>query len=287
MTANKLHFLEDRWDEAVASKLDAPELASLSLQSPWLRSSPDQLRRRQHQFQDRRDRPARWPAEKSSMGQGLRRRSRQHQAFRLSPRSISIRSSRWPTATKASPARRRNRCDVSALHLRQQSCRCFHRYTPLHGFLPFPHVDHLHPDWGIALAASANGLAEDGAIQQAVWPQNSLGSVAAPRLRARDDACATQSPPSPVVTALSSAVTASSLGARHAAGKLPQHHHHHRPDRTVPRRTHAAANGNAAFGGAISTQAHVDRASLADETNARTSAVAFHGQSFEYDRHLH
>jgi rhamnulose-1-phosphate aldolase/alcohol dehydrogenase len=31
--------------------------------------------------------------------------------------------------------------------------------TPLHGFLPFPHVDHLHPDWAIALAASANGPA--------------------------------------------------------------------------------------------------------------------------------
>jgi rhamnose utilization protein RhaD (predicted bifunctional aldolase and dehydrogenase)/NAD(P)-dependent dehydrogenase (short-subunit alcohol dehydrogenase family) len=30
--------------------------------------------------------------------------------------------------------------------------------TPLHAFLPFNHVDHLHPDWGIALAASANGL---------------------------------------------------------------------------------------------------------------------------------
>jgi len=29
--------------------------------------------------------------------------------------------------------------------------------TPLHAFLPSPHVDHLHPDWGIALAASANG----------------------------------------------------------------------------------------------------------------------------------
>src|SRR5579875_2049903 len=29
--------------------------------------------------------------------------------------------------------------------------------TALHGFLPAPHVDHLHPDWGIALAASANG----------------------------------------------------------------------------------------------------------------------------------
>jgi rhamnose utilization protein RhaD (predicted bifunctional aldolase and dehydrogenase)/NAD(P)-dependent dehydrogenase (short-subunit alcohol dehydrogenase family) len=31
--------------------------------------------------------------------------------------------------------------------------------TPLHAFLPFNHVDHLHPDWAIALAASANGRA--------------------------------------------------------------------------------------------------------------------------------
>src|SRR6266516_3394813 len=30
--------------------------------------------------------------------------------------------------------------------------------TPLHGFLPFAHVDHLHPDWGIALAAAGNGI---------------------------------------------------------------------------------------------------------------------------------
>jgi rhamnose utilization protein RhaD (predicted bifunctional aldolase and dehydrogenase)/NAD(P)-dependent dehydrogenase (short-subunit alcohol dehydrogenase family) len=29
--------------------------------------------------------------------------------------------------------------------------------TPLHGFLPYRHIDHLHPDWAIALAASANG----------------------------------------------------------------------------------------------------------------------------------
>src|SRR6516164_935015 len=29
--------------------------------------------------------------------------------------------------------------------------------TPLHALLPVPHVDHLHPDWAIALAASANG----------------------------------------------------------------------------------------------------------------------------------
>lgn len=29
--------------------------------------------------------------------------------------------------------------------------------TPLHAFLPFAHVDHLHPDWAIGIAASANG----------------------------------------------------------------------------------------------------------------------------------
>ena len=29
--------------------------------------------------------------------------------------------------------------------------------TPLHAFLPFAHIDHLHPDWAIALAAAANG----------------------------------------------------------------------------------------------------------------------------------
>ena len=29
--------------------------------------------------------------------------------------------------------------------------------TPLHGFLPFKHVDHLHPDWAIAIAACHNG----------------------------------------------------------------------------------------------------------------------------------
>jgi rhamnose utilization protein RhaD (predicted bifunctional aldolase and dehydrogenase)/NAD(P)-dependent dehydrogenase (short-subunit alcohol dehydrogenase family) len=29
--------------------------------------------------------------------------------------------------------------------------------TPLHAFLPAKHIDHLHPDWGIAVAAAANG----------------------------------------------------------------------------------------------------------------------------------
>jgi rhamnose utilization protein RhaD (predicted bifunctional aldolase and dehydrogenase)/NAD(P)-dependent dehydrogenase (short-subunit alcohol dehydrogenase family) len=29
--------------------------------------------------------------------------------------------------------------------------------TPLHAYIPYDHVDHLHPDWAIAIAASANG----------------------------------------------------------------------------------------------------------------------------------
>jgi rhamnose utilization protein RhaD (predicted bifunctional aldolase and dehydrogenase)/NAD(P)-dependent dehydrogenase (short-subunit alcohol dehydrogenase family) len=46
--------------------------------------------------------------------------------------------------------------------------------TPLHAYLPFPHVDHLHPDWAIALAASRNGrekLAEYNRrfAQQLIW----------------------------------------------------------------------------------------------------------------------
>jgi rhamnose utilization protein RhaD (predicted bifunctional aldolase and dehydrogenase)/NAD(P)-dependent dehydrogenase (short-subunit alcohol dehydrogenase family) len=38
--------------------------------------------------------------------------------------------------------------------------------TPLHGFLPFPHVDHLHPDWAIALAACANGPSQMARLEQ-------------------------------------------------------------------------------------------------------------------------
>ncbi|MBM3735845.1 MAG: bifunctional rhamnulose-1-phosphate aldolase/short-chain dehydrogenase [Acidobacteria bacterium] len=38
--------------------------------------------------------------------------------------------------------------------------------TPLHGFLPFDHVDHLHPDWGIALAASGNGKRKMAAFNE-------------------------------------------------------------------------------------------------------------------------
>ena len=46
--------------------------------------------------------------------------------------------------------------------------------TPLHGFLPFKHIDHLHPDAAIAIAASKDGkqITQDlwkGAIAWVPW----------------------------------------------------------------------------------------------------------------------
>ena len=48
--------------------------------------------------------------------------------------------------------------------------------TPLHAFLPFAHVDHLHPDWAIALAASANGERKMRGVQSQVRPHDHLGA---------------------------------------------------------------------------------------------------------------
>ncbi len=89
--------------------------------------------------------------------------------------------------------------------------------TPLHGFLPFPHVDHLHPDWAIALAASANGKqrmeefnAEFG--HKLAWlpwqrPGFELGMMLRKIVAAK----------LPAATASSSAATASSPGATPSA----------------------------------------------------------------------
>jgi rhamnose utilization protein RhaD (predicted bifunctional aldolase and dehydrogenase) len=55
--------------------------------------------------------------------------------------------------------------------------------TPLHGYLPFAHVDHLHPDWGIALAASANGKIKMEEFNK----EFGVAAVAAAGFRAGDD----------------------------------------------------------------------------------------------------
>ena len=65
-------------------------------------------------------------------------------------------SARWPTSTRASTGRTRWwRCSTSA-------CTAGARRAPsidtaMHGLIDRPHVDHLHPDSGIALATAADG----------------------------------------------------------------------------------------------------------------------------------
>ena len=62
--------------------------------------------------------------------------------------------------------------------------------TPLHAFLPFDHVDHLHPDWAIAIAASANGREKLDEFNRRYGRRIRVGALAAARIRARADAAA-------------------------------------------------------------------------------------------------
>ena len=95
------------------------------------------------------------------------------------------RSLSWRGARRRD-GRRSTRCAPSA---RTASPR--RSIRPLHAFLPFPHVDHLHPDWAIALAASANGKAKLEEFNQKygrkiVWvPWQRPGFELALMLRAR------------------------------------------------------------------------------------------------------
>ncbi len=152
----KLKFLEDRWDDAVASKLDAPEL--LRYRSNLLGSD---LRL-------------------TNFGGG-NTSSKLDEVDPLTGESVKV---MWVKGSGGDLGSIK-RSGFATLYL-DKLLSLIKRYrgvehedemvamytlctfnnnptaasidTPLHGFLPFPHVDHLHPDWGIALAASANGL---------------------------------------------------------------------------------------------------------------------------------
>ena len=108
--------------------------------------------------------------------------------------------------------------------------------TPLHAFLPFPHVDHLHPDWAIALAASANGKQKLEEFnkkfgRKIVWlPWQRPGFELALLL---EKAVQGQSR---TAMASCSAATASSPGAT-PPGMLSEQYPHHRPDGRIHPRT--------------------------------------------------
>lgn len=150
-----LRYLEDRWDEAVASRLDGPEL--LRYRSNLLGSDlritnfaggntsskihlQDPL--------DGSDRVVLWVK-----GSGGDLGSIQRSGFAaLYLEKLHALEGRYRGAEFEDEM-----VDFYPLCTFGRGTVAASIDTPLHGFLPFAHVDHLHPDWGIAMAAAANG----------------------------------------------------------------------------------------------------------------------------------
>ncbi len=151
----KLRYLEDRWDDKVASKLDAPEL--LRYRSNLLGSDlritnfgggntsskitdADPI--------DRTEKKVLW-----IKGSGGDIGSIQRQGFAtLYLDKVHSLSERYRGVQFEDEM-----VDFYPICAFGNNSVAASIDTPLHGFLPFEHVDHLHPDWGIALAAAANG----------------------------------------------------------------------------------------------------------------------------------
>jgi rhamnose utilization protein RhaD (predicted bifunctional aldolase and dehydrogenase)/NAD(P)-dependent dehydrogenase (short-subunit alcohol dehydrogenase family) len=156
MTAQSgLRFLEDRWDDAVASKLDAPEL--LRYRSNLLGSDlritnfgggNTSSKLEQVDSLDGKTKQILWVKGSGGDLGSIKRAGfatlymEKLLALEKAYRGVDVEDEMvemYPLCTFG------NNPVAASID------------TPLHGFLPFPHVDHLHPDWGIALAASANG----------------------------------------------------------------------------------------------------------------------------------
>ncbi len=154
-TKSELRFLEDRWDDAVASKLDAPELLRYrsNLLGSDLRitnfgggntsSKLDQV-----DPLDGQTKPILWV---KGSGGDLGSIKRAGFATLYLDKLLALEKAYRGVDLEDEMV------DMYPLCTFGNNPVAASIDTPLHGFLPFPHVDHLHPDWGIALAASANG----------------------------------------------------------------------------------------------------------------------------------
>lgn len=152
---NELRYLEDRWDDSVARDLDELELLRYrsNLLGSDLRitnfgggntsaklSQPDPL--------DGSARDVLWVK-----GSGGDLGSIRRQGFA----SLYLSKLHALRQRYRGPAFEDEMLELYSLCTFGQNPVATSIDTPLHGFLPFAHVDHLHPDWGIALAAAANG----------------------------------------------------------------------------------------------------------------------------------
>ena len=153
-----LKFLEDRWDPAVADKLDQPEL--LRYRSNLLGSDLRITNFAGGNTSSKIDEVDPLTGQNVNVlwvkgsGGDLGSIKRTGFATLYMDKLLALEH-----LYRGQDTRRRNGGDYPRAAFRNNPVAASID-TPLHGFLPFPHVDHLHPDWGIALAASANGKAK-------------------------------------------------------------------------------------------------------------------------------
>src|ERR1700724_2075523 len=156
MTAqNGLRFLEDRWDEAVAAKLDAPEL--LRYRSNLLGSDlritnfgggNTSSKLEQVDPLDGKTKQVVWV---KGSGGDLGSIKRVGFATLYMDKLLALEKAYRGVEFEDEMVEMYPLCAFGNNSVAASID------TPLHGFLPFEHIDHLHPDWAIALAASANG----------------------------------------------------------------------------------------------------------------------------------
>ena len=101
--------------------------------------------------------------------------------------------------------------------------------TALHAFLPFPHVDHLHPDWAIALAASANGKQKLDEFNKKYGRRIAWVPWQRPGIRAGADAAEGRRGDAGLRRDRARRARTVHVG-RDAAGGVPQQHQDHRSD---------------------------------------------------------
>ena len=154
-TQTKLHFLQDRWDEAVAASLDGPDLlryrsnllgSDLRLTNFGGGNTSSKLQ--QTDPLDGQTKTVLWV---KGSGGDLGSIKRAGFATLYLDKLLALAQSYKGVAREDEMVAMYPLCTFGNNPVAASID------TPLHGFLPFPHVDHLHPDWGIALAASANG----------------------------------------------------------------------------------------------------------------------------------
>ena len=140
-----------RPDRTARSSRPASSATSLERTQPARRRpAQHQLRRRQHLGQGHRDRPGHRRAGRAAVGQGLRRRPRH--ADRGRPGRAAARPA--ARARRRLPGRRARGRDGRRVRLlpARPGGAAPSIDTAMHGLVDAAHVDHLHPDSGIALA---------------------------------------------------------------------------------------------------------------------------------------